>query len=506
MSFQASLNDENANSFSATIKKYLLICLLTIAGVDYERLKDAPKSERVVYPALGILMCLAAAWTGFGLTVKLKVGLELGMLSTIAAFIFTTMFALLLEMVVVGTLKNGAKFLGNLAVRMILGFNLMLLQVVPVLVIVFSPNIQVYKNEQVIQKTLAAKEAASKSTDLTSLTNLNQSAQERFRKAKENRMNPPENMLLTETTKLLEEKTIELTESETKLEQQQILVNTAKNRLNGIAKTEENKKAIANAQYKYNLAQAKFNEMNTAVENLKQERDTIQAKKEQIFNEYDAYLTKELNEATAAMNTQSAKLQNAMNEVQKVTQETQNLAQQATTSRFFNDVSSLIEIVKVNESILYTSLFVIFIALLIDLMPILTKMQLSKGVYAKLVNDEEEISKALAELKKTQILSDVEKKRMEYEKLHVTLEQERLQLQEMKSEILSKKFDNEKVLKNIIKNQKRENSFFGKLFGGKQTTKNTVKSSSNEIKKEEINEAQPFVDENPLFVKEPKSE
>lgn len=486
MTIQTTLKQENDGEGSVgKIRKFLLICLLNIAGVDHERLKDAPKSERVVYPALGVLMCLAASWTGFGLTMKFKVGLDLGWLGATAVFFFTMIFALLLEMVVVGTLKNGTKILGNLGVRILLGINLMLLQVVPVLVFVFAPNIEVYKNEQVIQKTLDAKEAVSKATDLTTLTRLNESAQERFSRAKANRLNPPENMAITETSKSLDEKVSELEETEKKLESQKMVLAVAKSKLAAIPKDKdkekENAKALAIAQRNLNNAQYKFNETNSAFEKLTAEKEELQAKKEKLVTEYDESLTKELNEATAILNQKSAQLNSAMNEVQKVTQETQNLAQQASASRFFNDVSSLIELMKHNDSILYTSIFIVFIAMLIDLMPIITKLQLSKGVYAKLVGDEEEISKALAELKKTQILSDVERKRVEYEKLQVTLEQERLQLQEMQSEILSKKMDNDKILKDMLKAKKKENSFFGKFFGGSSTKKEQPKKESIQI-------------------------
>ena len=42
--------------------------LLTLVGVSTEDIQSAPRSEQVVYMALALLMCLASASTGAGLS------------------------------------------------------------------------------------------------------------------------------------------------------------------------------------------------------------------------------------------------------------------------------------------------------------------------------------------------------------------------------------------------------------------------------------------------------
>lgn len=445
--------------FFGSIQRAILISLLTISGVDYDKLRTAPKSERVVYPALGVLMCLAALWTGFGLTMKMYTGLNLQIPATVAAFIFTTVFALLLEMVVVGTLKTGTKILGNLGVRILLGINLMLLQVVPVLVIVFQPTIDVYKNEQVLQKTVQAREIASKSQDISGLAKMNESAEERYLRAKANRINPPENRNLTILTKDLDEKLVLLDETTKKYETSKYAVNVLKSNLAAIKNDKDRQAEVAKINRNLRTSEAKMSEAKILMDNLQIETDDLKVKKQTMITEYDNYLNKELSESTANLSAKNVAMKKAMEVVEQTTQNTEKLAQSASTSRFFNDVSSLIEIMNKNNSILYTSLFVVFIALLIDLMPILTKLQLSKGVYAKIVNDDEEIIKALTDMKKVKILSDIEKQKVDVERQKVALEQERLQLQQMQSQITVKKLQTENNLKTALKQNKPESGF-----------------------------------------------
>lgn len=137
----------------------------------------------------------------------------------------------------------------------------------------------------------------------------------------------------------------------------------------------------------------------------------------------------------------------------------------ANTSKFFNDISTLLEIMGKNSSILLTSMFITFIALLIDLMPILTKIQLSKGVYAKMINDDEEIMNALNELKKTKAIRELDKQQLELERQQVILEQQRLKLQEYHNSIMAQKIKNDKIFNKLNEdNSTSKTGIFSSLF------------------------------------------
>ncbi|MDQ1326003.1 MAG: hypothetical protein QG564_1128 [Campylobacterota bacterium] len=430
------------------IKKGFVTFLLTIAGVDYDKLGTSTKSEKVVYPALGFLMCLAALWTGTGLTIKLSSGLGLEWWASVLIFLFTTSFALMLEMVVVGTLKNGAKFFGNLGVRILLGVNLMLLQVIPVLVIVFSPNIEVYKNEQVLLQVAHAKELASKSQDIDRLTEENSKAKERLLAASSATINPPENSKITDVNNLLLMKNTEAMALSKEYSVNLDYVGQLRKDLS-IARARYDFEEVPAIQRRIRAATSKVNEVQKSLAVVNAEKEQLTLQREELVAEYDKYLKEELRLAEENNKAKAAVLAIAAKEVDKVTQTTQNLAENASVSRFFNDIAVLVEIMKVNTSILYSSLFVIFVALLVDLIPVLTKLQLTKGVYARIMDDEEEVKIALTNLKKARVMNAVEKQKIIYEKQVVKVEQERAELHRQKAEMRVKAIKLDKALREI---------------------------------------------------------
>lgn len=430
------------------VKKSFVTFLLTIAGVDYDKLGTSTKSEKVVYPALGFLMCLAALWTGTGLTIKLSSGLGLELWASVLIFLFTTSFALMLEMVVVGTLKNGAKFFGNLGVRILLGVNLMLLQVIPVLVIVFSPNIEVYKNEQVLLQVAQAKALASKAQDLDRLMAENASAKERLLSASSASINPPENSKITDVNNLLLMKNTEAMALSKEYSVNLDYVGQLRKDLS-IARARYDFEEVPAIQRRIKAATAKVNEIQKSLSVVNAEKDQLSLQREELVAEYDKYLQEELKLAEENNKAKEAVLALAAKEVDKVTQTTQNLAKNASVSRFFNDIAVLIEIMKVNSSILYSALFVIFVALLVDLIPVLTKLQLTKGVYARIMDDEEEVKIALTNLKKARVMNAVEKQKIIYEKQVVKVEQERAELHRQKAEMRVKAIKLDKALREI---------------------------------------------------------
>lgn len=430
------------------VKKSFVTFLLTIAGVDYDKLGTSTKSEKVVYPALGFLMCLAALWTGTGLTIKLSSGLGLELWASVLIFLFTTSFALMLEMVVVGTLKNGAKFFGNLGVRILLGVNLMLLQVIPVLVIVFSPNIEVYKNEQVLLQVAQAKALASKAQDLDRLTAENAAAKERLLSASSASINPPENSKITDVNNLLLMKNTEAMALSKEYSVNLDYVGQLRKDLS-IARSRYDFEEVPAIQRRIKAATAKVNEIQKSLSVVNAEKDQLSLQREELVAEYDKYLQEELKLAEENNKAKEAVLALAAKEVDKVTQTTQNLAKNASVSRFFNDIAVLIEIMKVNSSILYSALFVIFVALLVDLIPVLTKLQLTKGVYARIMDDEEEVKIALTNLKKARVMNAVEKQKIIYEKQVVKVEQERAELHRQKAEMRVKAIKLDKALREI---------------------------------------------------------
>lgn len=179
--------------------------LLIIAGIDEEKLRESTKNENIIYPTLGLLMCFAALWTGLGMTYKITQGLGLNIIISISVFILIFAFALMLEMVVVGTLKSDYKIMGNLGVRIALGINLMLMQVLPILVLVFQPNINIYKAEESIKKNMEIREKEARIQNIELLYSEKERIGIRVDVAKARKENPPENRLIkTENLILIE--------------------------------------------------------------------------------------------------------------------------------------------------------------------------------------------------------------------------------------------------------------------------------------------------------------
>ncbi len=449
--------------------------LLSIAGVDHEKLKSSPKSERVVYPALGFLMCLAAIWTGFGISYKLSSTFNLPTWQSISIFSFTFLFALLLEMVVVGTLKSNSKILGNLGVRILLGINLMILQVVPILVIVFQPSIELYKNEQILIKTAEAKTLAEKTQNIDILSQMNSFAQERYTKAQANKLNPPENKKITKIEDSIKSKNSEVEELQKELKKQQVQFNkilseiqSLRNNINTTSETNEKasfQKKITGLVNQSYAKEAQVKSIKSSIAGLAEEITALESEKEAAIVSYEEFLEKELADSQKDLEEKKTNINQAMNKVEQISSNANNLAQLANTSKFFNDISTLLEIMSKNISILFTSMFIIFIALLIDLMPILTKIQLSKGVYAKMVNDDEEILNALNELKKTKAIRELDKQQVELERQKIVLEQQRLKLQEYHNSIMAQKIKNEQIFNQLnLNNSTGKNGIISSLM------------------------------------------
>ena len=432
--------------------------LLLVAGVDPQRLSASPKSEKIIYPALGILMCLATLWTSIGITSKLHFGLNLNPGITAIAFIFISTFALLLEMIVVGTLRQGSKFFGNLGIRILLGINLMILQVVPVLIIVFEPEINLYKNEKIAEATIQAKERATKTYDLDSLNSKQNESKSALEQAKQNKLNPPPN-------KKIESLESNIKQQETVILSHQKNLERARSRLNELHNELIQAKTLSteDKESKIKLAEENIKKQRWYVSNLEDvvrkaqvSLSETQEQKDNAIAQYNDELDLALKEALQTHALSAKQVEKAKTLVENTTTNTKKLAQQTASSRFFNDAAALVDLMGNNSSVLLVSLFIVFIALLIDLMPIMTKLQLSKGVYAKLTQDDEEIIKALSDIKKSQLITKVEQHKIELERTQSNIMAERLKLQCVKAELEAKKIKLENDLQAITKFVKQD--------------------------------------------------
>jgi len=85
---------------------------------------------------------------------------------------------------------------------------------------------------------------------------------------------------------------------------------------------------------------------------------------------------------------QEAREKSATGKVAIAVTKAKKLAEDAAESRFLNDAAVLFKLMPTHLHVLFVSLFVMAVAMVVDLLPLVTKLQLAKGVVAKLQEDD----------------------------------------------------------------------------------------------------------------------
>lgn len=388
--------------------------LLKIAGVDAAKLAQCPQDEKTVYPTLGALMVLAACFTAMGVTAKLSAGLELGALGTVAVFGMFLAFSLGLEMVILSTLKVGTGALRGLLLRLALGMALMLLQVAPLLVWMFQPLIDQHQNTMVLKSKAQAKELAQKAYDLPTMEARARQLRDADAVAQAAMLDPKPSPRLRSATERVEQASKGLASAmkavdDAKMRQARAEAEWTLTGTNGDPRV---RAAIEKAieYWKGQLASRR-----KAMNDAEAERSNAETDRAAIAKAWNDQL--ESNAAMAAKQRQEheSAVKAATDAVEADTQKAAELARKAAASRFFNDAAALLSIMPAHPSVVAVSLFVLAIALLVDLMPLYTKMQLSRSVYAQLVEDECAVTRASSAAMSAQSVGKIATARLEAE-------------------------------------------------------------------------------------------
>ena len=140
-----------------------------LVGVDRRILARAPKPEQTAYTAMGVLMLLAAFWTGITMSLKVStlVADEPSTLLQVILFGFFAALSLAMEVVVLSTLKPGQKSL--VAVRLALSLTLVCLQVLPLAVMAFQGRIDFELHKATLANVASAQGLSAKARGLDAL-------------------------------------------------------------------------------------------------------------------------------------------------------------------------------------------------------------------------------------------------------------------------------------------------------------------------------------------------
>lgn len=452
--------------------------LLLLNGIDEEKLKDAPKHERVVYNALGGLMILASLWTGIGMTIKISNGFELNFISSFFIFIFISLFALLLETVVVGTLKKDFKFLGSVGLRLLIGLNLIMLQVLPLLVMIFSSQIELFKHQKMNETLEQEHQKIVKINDIDYLKKQQIYLDNELKEARNQAISPPINHKVEEIKKFLtsEEPIInnlkeQITKEQDSLkknnQQKSYLQNQIKflnsELINNNFDTNKEKQDKIKNDLKINQQSLlnldkKIKNLEEIIQQLEQEHsikeDNFNKKTEEklhLIKKQDEMIKFNLLDTEKKFTENNLKLTQSETKVSQEQTKTKELIENSNQSKFFNDIISLFEIAQKNFNTAIMIGFIFLFAFLIDMMPILTKIQLNKGVYAKITQNEEEIIKTESDVIKNQKMNIFEQQKLETEKSNLELEKTRIALFEEQNNIRLKMIETQKKVKELEK-------------------------------------------------------
>jgi hypothetical protein len=290
-------------------------------------------------------------------------------------------FVLLLEIVMLATLSNTIR---GWILRLSLGFLLMLMQTLPMTVWFFQSNIDVYKQEWKMQSIKTHKNQMldvyaighSEQQAVAEQTYLEQAI------AGRNEAKPtPAMLILLETQKAQQQVVITL-DKEVRSKEQVLLKYKAR-RLGLTADMAIH--TLAATQLDQTIVTATKSLESTRNE-LRLARDTLlkqQVNYTQIEQQHNASLEEQVQWHTQKRQLVSRNLAENQSQLSKAQAAYEQATQEATKSKFFNDAAMLLQLILSDVWIRSVCVFLMLIALLIDIMPLVAKRQLHHMPYAQ---------------------------------------------------------------------------------------------------------------------------
>jgi len=352
-----------------------------LVGADRRLLARAPKPEQTAHTAMGVLMLLAALWTGVGMSLKVGAALSTGpgWLLHAVLFVFFAALSLGMEVVVLSTLKPGRKNL--IALRLVMSLTLVCLQVLPLAVMAFQGRIDLELHKDTLTNVAAAQGLSAKARGLDTLQAKAKDLQSKADQAQRSLQSPgaaPQAVVdaeaavgasqakVTQANKALEDARRRAANLRAKLGDPK-LPDEQRVRIEG---------ALKSANERILTRQGELNAADAAAENARSEHAAAQ-------RAWRASLEAGAKEADDAVRVHEAAVAQAAGQQASDVARAEQLAGRAHTSAFFTSLGKLFELAIRDVTVLLPLLFCALVAGIIDLLPLATKVELLNGVHAR---------------------------------------------------------------------------------------------------------------------------
>ena len=352
-----------------------------LTGVDADVLAQCSKSQQTLYSAIGIVMVLAALFTAAGVSAKLAGLWELGMLGRVGLFALMMALVLALEAAVLSSISPGANPLATLAVRVPIGLLLVCMQVTPTLTTMLQGQISLALAEEGLSKQVSLLTISQKLRNVDGLRSTGKSLDEKYSQAVKEQQTPPADKAVNKAEK-------DLAQASEVFKATTLKVMPAKKRVN----------ELASALVKANDAQS-ATRLQAALESaraaLSKANDDVGRAAAGVKTAEMAVKTAKSDQAEALdAEVASARLRvEGHGETMAATQKSldidavkaKSLADNATQANFITQVVGLAKLARNDWAIFFTCLVTIFGFALLDLLPTALKMSARNGLYARLV-------------------------------------------------------------------------------------------------------------------------
>lgn len=352
-----------------------------LVGADRRLLARAPKPEQTAHTAMGVLMLLAALWTGVGMSLKVGAALstEPGLLLQAVLFVFFAALSLGMEVVVLSTLKSGHRNL--IALRLVMSLTLVCLQVLPLAVMAFQGRIDLELHKDTLTNVAAAQGLSARARGLDALQIKAKELQSKADHAQRSLQSPglaPQAVVDAEAA---------VSASQARVTQATKALEDARRRAAGLrmklgdAKLSDEQRvrleaALKSANERILTRQSDLNAADAAAENARSEHAAAQ-------RAWRASLEASAKEADDAVRVHEATVAQAAGQQASDVARAEQLAGRAHTSAFFTSLGKLFELAARDITVALPLLFCALVAGIIDLLPLATKLALLNGVHAR---------------------------------------------------------------------------------------------------------------------------
>ena len=367
--------------FSFPLRERVASFMRWLTGVDADVLAQCSKSQQTLYSAIGIVMVLAALFTAAGVSAKLAGLWELGMLGRAGLFALMVALVLALEAAVLSSISPGANPLATLAVRVPIGLLLVCMQVTPTLTTMLQGQISLALAEEGLSKQVSLQTTSQKLRNIDGLRSTGKSLDEKYLQAVAEQQTPPADIDVTEAEKKLNSAKDVANKAAAKVPPARKRVNEgtaslakasdaqAATRLQ--AALDAAKAALTKANGEYNAADAAVFNADTAVKLAKEAQAKV--------------LAEQVNSAKQNVEGHSKTVAATEKSLGEDATKAKTLADNATQANFITQVVGLAKLARIDWAIFFTCLVTIFGFSLLDLLPTALKMSARNGLYARLV-------------------------------------------------------------------------------------------------------------------------